>query len=125
MRYWIILLLTLSITISQDKGYIDSTMIRNPGVAWKLGFIPGLGQLYNGKYLKAFSFLTAEYIAVHRFNEFKDNDNLGLRNTYAWWIFGLYIWGILDAYVDAHLSTFPIKRLESNNELDTLKISNK
>ena len=122
MKYWIILFITLSIAISQDEAYIDSTMIRNPKIAWKLGFIPGLGQLYNGNYLKAFGFVAGEYIAVSRFNKYKKNNNIGLRNTYAWWIFSLYIWGILDAYVDAQLSTFPVKRLEGNNAVDSLRV---
>ena len=123
MRYWMILVLTVSISISQDNGYIDSTKIRNPKIAWKLGFMPGLGQLYNGKYLKALGFVTGEYIAINRFNKFnKDNTSIGLRNTYAWWIIGLYMWNILDAYVDAQLSTFPIKRLESNDAMDSLKV---
>ena len=122
MRYWMILVLTVSISISQDNGYIDSTKIRNPKIAWKLGFMPGLGQLYNGKYLKALGFVTGEYIAINRFNKFnQDNNSIGLRNTYAWWIIGLYIWNILDTYVDAQLSTFPIKRLESNDAMDSLK----
>ena len=123
MKYCIILLFSLSIAISQEGGYVDSTMIRNPKVAWKLGFIPGLGQIYNAKYVKAFGFVAGEYIAVSRFNKFKNAaGSIGFRNTYAWWIIGLYIWGILDAYVDAQLSTFPIKRLESNNEVDSLKV---
>ena len=122
MRYWIILLFTLSITISQDEGYIDSTMIRNPKIAWKLSIIPGLGQLYNGKYLKSFGFVIGEYIAVSRFDEFMKADRIGLRNTYAWWIIGLYVWNIFDAYVDAQLSTFPVKRIESNNVVDSLMI---
>jgi len=28
---------------------------------------------------------------------------------------------MLDAYVDAQLSTFPVKRLESTNDIDSLK----
>ena len=122
MKYWFMFFFTLSITISQEKGYIDSTMIRNPEVAWKLGFIPGLGQLYNGKYLKSIGFVAAEYIAVRRFNEFKNDTSIGLRNTYAWWIIGIYVWNILDAYVDAQLSTFPVKRLESKNKVDSLNV---
>ena len=123
MKYCIIILITLSITISQDEGYIDTTMIRNPSIAWKLGFIPGLGQLYNKKYLKACGFVVGEYVAMSRFNQYKQDDNIRLRNTSAWWIIGLYIWGILDAYVDAQLSTFPVKRLEYSNEVDSLKVT--
>ena len=120
MRYCILLLCALNIIISQDEGYVDSTMMRNPKIAWKLGFIPGLGQLYNGKYLKAIGFVAAEYVSMTRFNDFKKENRIGRRNTYAWWIFGIYVLNILDAYVDAQLSTFPIRRLESNNEVDSL-----
>ena len=122
MKYWIPLLFTLTIAISQSEGYIDSTMIRNPKLAWKLGLVPGLGQLYNGKQLKAIGFITGEYIAIKNFNKFNNINNIALRNTYAWWILGLYVWNIIDAYVDAQLSTFPIKRLESKNEIDSLKV---
>jgi len=34
--------------------------------------------------------------------------NIHKRNTWGWWIFGIYTLGILDAYVDAHLTSFPI-----------------
>ena len=122
MKYWIILLFTLSIVFSQNEGYIDSSMIRNPKIAWKLSLIPGLGQLYNGKHLKALGFVGGEYLALSRYNKFKQANHIGLRNTYAWWIIGLYIWNILDAYVDAQLSTFPIKRLDFNNEGDSLRV---
>ena len=80
MKYWIILLFTLSIAFAQDKEYIDSTMVRNPNVALKLGFIPGLGQLYNGKYLKAIGFITGEYIAVKRFDKFKKRNQCFKKN---------------------------------------------
>ena len=122
MNYWIIILFSFSICISQESKYIDSTKVRNPGLAWKLGVIPGMGQLYNGKYIKAIGFMGAEYFAVKRFIELNNENRIGLRNTYGWWVFGLFVWNMLDAYVDAQLSTFPIKRLESNNNLDSLKV---
>ena len=126
MKFSIIFLLTLSIVISQDEGYIDSTMIRNPKTAWKLGFIPGLGQLYNGNYMKALGFMAGEYIAVSNFNKYSKLNRIEMRNTYAWWIVGLYVWNLVDSYVDAHLSTFPIKRLESTNTIiDSLKTNEK
>ena len=122
MKYWMVVLFSFSICISQDSKYIDSTKVRNPGLAWKLGVIPGMGQLYNGKYIKAIGFMSAEYFAVNRLIELKTENRIGLRNTYGWWVFGLFVWNMLDAYVDAHLSTFPIKRLESNNNLDSLMV---
>ena len=122
MKYWILILISFSICTSQESRYIDSTKVRNPGLAWKLGVIPGMGQWYNGKYIKAIGFMSAEYFAVSRFIELKIENRIGLRNTYGWWVFGLFVWNMLDAYVDAQLSTFPIKRLESNNNLDSLMV---
>jgi len=120
MKYWIIILFAFSICTSQESEYIDSTKVGNPSLAWKLSMIPGVGQLYNGKYLKAIGFIGTEYFAVSRFIELNDEKRIGLRNTYGWWVIGLFVWNMLDAYVDAQLSTFPIKRLESNNNLDSL-----
>lgn len=122
MKYWFTILFAFSISTSQEAGYIDSTKVRNPRLAWKLSAIPGLGQLYNGKYVKAIGFMSAEYFAVSRFLELKKENRIGLRNTYAWWVFGLFTWNMLDAYVDAQLSTFPVKRLESINDIDSLKV---
>ena len=122
MKYWIAILCAFTICNAQEAGYIDSTKVRNPGFAWKLGVIPGMGQLYNGKYIKAIGFMSAEYFAVSRFIELKTKNRIGLRNTYGWWVIGLFVWNMLDAYVDAQLSTFPIKRLESNNNLDSLMV---
>ena len=122
MKYYTIIII-LSVIYSQDPGYADSTKIKKPKIALRLGFIPGLGQLYNEKYFKAIGFIAGEYLAISRFNKFKELNNIGLRNTYAWWIFGLYIWGIMDAYVDAQLSTFPIKKIENMNSEDSLKVN--
>ena len=122
MKCWIAILFLISISISQEKGYIDSSKVRNPQLAWKLSVVPGLGQLYNGKYLKAIGFVAAEYTAVNRFTEYKESNHIGPRNTYAWWIIGLYVWNVLDAYVDAQLSTFPVKRLKSRSDRDSLSV---
>ena len=122
MKYCFIILIVFSISTSQDIGYIDSTKVRNPKLAWKLAFIPGMGQLYNGKYVKALGFIGAEYFSVKRFIELKEEDNIAIRNTYGWWVFGFFVWNMLDAYVDAQLSTFPVKRLEFNNEVDSLRV---
>ena len=75
-----------------------------------------MGQLYNGKYLKSFGTIATEYFAIEKFIYYKDLNKIGMRNTYAWWIIGIYFWSILDAYVDAQLSTFPNKKIEVSNE---------
>lgn len=122
MMHLMLILCFFSIGISQEEGYIDSSKVRNPKLAWKLALIPGLGQLYNGKYLKAVGFSAGGYIAASRFNQYRKNNSIELRNTYSWWIIGLYVFSMLDAYVDAQLSTFPVKRLEFNNEVDSLRV---
>ena len=122
MKYWFIILITFSICITQEEGYIDSSKVRSPSLAWKLGFVPGLGQLYNGKYLKSIVFLGAEYYSVNRLLDLKEEGSIGLRNTYAWWVFGIYVWNMLDSYVDAHMSTFPVKQLDSITINDSLKV---
>tara|TARA_B110000438_G_C15667518_1_gene586697 strand:+ start:512 stop:892 length:381 start_codon:yes stop_codon:yes gene_type:complete len=125
MKFCFIILFTFSMLSSQDSKYTDSTKVRNPSYAWKLGIIPGLGQIYNRKYIKATLFIGAEYFAINRFIEFKKEGRIGLRNTYAWWTFGLFVWNVLDSYVDAHLSTFPVKRLEFNSIInDSTKVNN-
>ena len=121
MRY-LIILFVFSICVCQEEGYLDSSKVRSPDIAWKLGFVPGLGQFYNGKYFKAIGFLGAECYAVNRFFHLKKEGRIGLRNTYAWWIFGLFVWNILDSYVDAHLSTFPVKKLKSTPLNESLQL---
>jgi len=122
MKFWIVILSAFSICICQEAEYVDSTKIRNPRLAWKLGVIPGLGQIYNREYIKAMGFMGAEYFAVTSFMELKNENRIGLRNTYGWWALGIFVWSMLDAYVDAQLSTFPMKRLEPNNDIDSLKV---
>ena len=125
MKFWILILFLINFGISQEEGYIDSSKVRDPKLAWKLSIIPGLGQLYNGKFIKAAGFAGAEYIAIEHFIESRNTNKIGSRNTYAWWIFGIFVWNVLDAYVDAQMSTFPVKKLESNNVQDSLLVKSK
>tara|TARA_S200000501_G_scaffold374443_1_gene424013 strand:+ start:4174 stop:4500 length:327 start_codon:yes stop_codon:yes gene_type:complete len=104
--YKIYLVIFLNIILTQET-FIDSTQIKNPSISWKLSLIPGLGQLYNNNYYKTFvinSLISASYL------ELKNKDSINKRNTMAWWLFGIYILSILDAYVDSHLTSFPIKK---------------
>ncbi len=73
----------------------------------KLALIPSAGQIYNKDYHKVAGFWLLESYSISKFDYYSKQDKLGNRNTYAWWIIGLYIMSIIDAYVDAHLSTFP------------------
>ena len=61
----------------------------------------------------------SELIMFHELlgeNYLNNENNYSMRNTYAWWTFGLYIWSMLDAYVDAHLSSFPVNKSNQSNE---------
>ena len=116
MRILLFIIIIYGFLFSQNDGYVDSTKVRNPKLAWKIALIPGMGQLYNGKYLKSFGTIATEYFAIEKFIYYKDLNKIGMRNTYAWWIIGIYFWSILDAYVDAQLSTFPNKKIEVSNE---------
>ena len=100
-----ILVIFISIFFTQET-FIDSTQIKNPTLSWKLSLIPGLGQIYNGNFYKSFIINSALGLSVVEMNQ--NNKNINKRNTWGWWIFGIYTLGILDAYVDAHLTSFPI-----------------
>ena len=97
----------------------DSLTTKTPGKAALWALIPGAGQAYNGKYLKAVLIFGIEVAAVWRFDENRQSyktydENYALpkyrylekRNKYAWWIFFTYVYGFLDAVVDAHLAPF-------------------
>lgn len=81
---------------------------------------PGAGQIYNGKYLKAACIVTLEALSLWRYSENSDtyanydetihplgkHRYLEKRNKYVWWAAFLYLYGFLDAVVDAHLYPF-------------------
>lgn len=112
----LIICISLLSALAAQESYVDSTKIKDPKLAWKLGAIPGLGQVYNEKYVKAGILAAAQYYSISQFIKYRDEDRIGKRNTYAWWIIGLWVYGMLDAYVDAQLSTFPAKVENDNPE---------
>ena len=100
-----------------------SDSIKSPKNAALSSIIPGGGQLYNGKKFKAGMILAGEVLAiVNWYNNSQlyssynaDNDvdyplpkyrYLEKRNKYVWWIGFIYIYGLIDAIVDAHLHPF-------------------
>jgi len=104
----------------------DSTLQGlNPRKALLLGLVPGGGQVYNRNFLKAALFMAAEGYYVYKFQEYRNlyrnfdasqsgylkTRYLEKRNKYAWWVFFVYLWSMIDGYVDAHLSSFPQDRL--------------
>ena len=80
-------------------------------------------RLYNGKIFKAGLILVGEVLAIVNWHNNSqlyssyDNANndeyplpkyryLEKRNKYVWWIGFIYIYGLIDAIVDAHLHPF-------------------
>ena len=108
---------------------MDTTAYKKPRAAFFYSLVPGCGQLYNGKWMKATIFLFLEVAATKawlensdRYNNYdqgsyalKKNRYLEKRNKYAWWMVFLYFFGMLDAVVDAHLQPFD-EVMDSNIE---------
>ena len=76
--------------------------------------LPGTGQIYNEKYIKAGLLVLGDAYLLYQVKSNSDkytstNDVFyrDERNKYLWWSAGAYLFGLLDAYVDAHLSGFP------------------
>ena len=116
-RCIIILILAAEFLLGQD---VDTTAYKNPKKAFLFSLSPGGGQLYNGKWVKAIMFIGLEAAATkswlensHIYNDY-DNGNYPLRkhrylekrNKYGWWMGFIYLFGMLDAVVDAHLQPF-------------------
>ena len=118
----LVLVLVAALPYSVQGQTTDSTLAQpdtsrrapNPRTALMLGLIPGGGQLYNGKWLKALIVITANWYFFNQFQqarqayqESQEIEDLEERNKFAWQLMFVYILGLMDAYVDAHLSTFP------------------
>jgi len=117
-----------------------SDSIKSPKNAALSSIIPGGGQLYNGKKFKAGMILTGEVLAiVNWYNNSQlyssynaDNDvdyplpkyrYLEKRNKYVWWIGFIYIYGLIDAIVDAHLHPFEdVMAEELDNNQNSVEI---
>jgi hypothetical protein len=108
---FLIFVIIISFLVGQE---IDSTKIKTPKKAALWSILPGGGQIYNGKYLKAGIIITLESLAIWQsiengksYNIENSNDlYLTNRNKYAWWAFFVHVYGLLDAVVDSHLKPF-------------------
>ncbi len=124
MKVLAFLLLVLAFTgqplIAQAVGEDSSRTARNPRKALMSSIIIGGGQAYNRAWIKMIGVIAAEIYVVDQFQLNRDNvsnynDSMPLprhrylekRNKYAWWVIGTYLFAMADAYVDAHLDSFP------------------
>ena len=96
---------------------------KTPKKAVVYSIIPGGGQLYNGKKIKAALMFGAQFWMVYQFQANRSAYNLWddgsymkprenyreNRNKYAWYSTFVYIYNLADALVDSHLSDFDEK----------------
>ena len=113
MKYLIIISFSLSFLFSSVME-IDSTLIRDPGKAFRWSVLPVVsqGQMYNNKYLKSMLFVATQSYSLNRVlyhNQYDDIHNIKMRNKFGWWFLGIYITSMIDSYIDAELSTFPLR----------------
>ena len=67
----------------------------------------GVLEINNGKYIKGLLLTSLQGYSIYKFSDYNKNNQISKRNTYAWWILGLYFYGVIDAYVDSSLKNFP------------------
>ena len=136
VRISLFLLLFLTVGKSQDTTAIT---IKSPKKAFALSLVPGLGQVYNGKWIKSALIIGLEVssfmawrLNLDRYNNYDSNNfplrkyrYLEKRNKYAWWMGIIYVYSMIDAVVDSHLHSFDhlmnkpieiIKKSEEKNE---------
>lgn len=121
MPFGKVLILLVSLSCLGFGQKADSAKVKTPKKAALVAMLfPGAGQVYNGKLTKGLFLVGLEGCAFWQFQSnrkyFQDYNQLSLplqrhrylekRNKYAWWMGFIYIYGILDAVVDAHLAGF-------------------
>ena len=114
---FIVLLLLISVV----KGEIPKKEIKkDPKIAFYYSLIPGMGQAYNRKWLKSVIIIGLEVSSYNAWvnnrsiynnydvgtHSLKKHRYLEKRNKYAWWLGIIYIYGMIDSIVDAHLHKF-------------------
>jgi len=129
---WLIPFILTSTLIFGSQSADSLLVEKSPGKAVLYSLIPGGGQVYNGKYIKAIILFSVEVYFIYQFqknlvayNEW-DSGNYplpkhryrGKRNKYAWWIGFTYIYNLIDSLVDSHLATFDFDIFEEEKPGD-------
>ena len=108
-----------SLILGQDQE-VDSLSQKSPKIAALRSFMfPGGGQFYNDQPIKgsilSSAGIASTYLYLDFSNKYRSSDNLDSstkkdylykRNRYGWWVIIVYIYGLLDAVVEAHLHPF-------------------
>jgi hypothetical protein len=104
--------------VKVDSLNIPSSVKSSPnGALLRSALMPGWGQWYNKQKLKALLVFGGELaiignivyynqMAVKSVSSIERDFYKENRNRYYWWLFGIYLLNLLDAYIDAHLIDF-------------------
>ena len=99
--YKLIYIITFSILFANSEN------IKHEKFDWKLNLIPFVGQIKNNQYIKGGMLASLQGYSFYKFSNYNESNQIAKRNTYVWWMLGLYFYGVIDAYVDYSLKSFP------------------
>ena len=104
LMYKYVYILVISIIFSNNS--IQNEEQKNK-FDWKLNLFPFVGQIKNDQYIKGGIVASLHVYSFYKFSNYNESNQIAKRNTYAWWIISLYLYGVIDAYVDYSLKNFP------------------
>ena len=130
---YLVCILFLGVMVANETSELKK---KDPKTAFLFSLVPGMGQAYNGKWIKSAMVIGLEVSSfiycqdnISKYNDYEQNNYplsrhryLEKRNKYAWWIGIIYVYAMIDAVVDAHLYSFndlmesPIRQ-ENNKEI--------
>ncbi len=132
MKKMIISIILMIFMTSEGVSQIDSTKYKNPKLAITFSALcPGGGQIYNEQWIKAGIIMGIDGLWIYKALQYQDlylenpdkEYNENSRNKYIWYSAGGYLFGIIDAYVDAHLSGFPVENIVFYGDENNYKLS--
>lgn len=133
LKQSVLILFALAVVNGQvaETTAVDSSAIKTSGKALLFSIIPGGGQIYNGRPLKAllfagvFAYFSYEYMNAEESYQADPTDQTlhRIRNDKIWLMGLTWTLNILDAYVDAQLWDFEKYELDEGvlSETDIAK----
>ena len=134
-KWFLVFFLILNLIFGKD---IENKITKSPKKAFYYSLVPGLGQAYNEKWLKSLIIISLELVSykswrnnIYIYSNYEQNDYplkrhryLEKRNKYAWWLGIIYVYGMIDSIVDAHLYEFNKLMEESIIENENGEVEN-
>jgi len=112
-----VVLISMILTVRLSSQ--DSSEVKTPKKALTYSIVPGGGQLYNEKPMKAALMMGAQVWMLYQFSSNRSRYNgwesrdpyskeyyLDNRNKFAWYSAFVYLYNLADALVDSHLAGF-------------------